>query len=67
MKDMVETELNKKLATSFLEVDDEPQNLAEAIISLWSVNKAGQLAKLKQVSFDYDGKYTPSKDNNMRL
>lgn len=47
--------------------DERYPNLAEALISLWQVNKKGQMKKIKQVSFDYEKFYSATKALNMRL
>lgn len=43
-------------------VCDRFPNMAEALISMWQVTKAGQLRKIKQVSFDYENEYCATKD-----
>lgn len=47
--------------------EEEQSNMAEAIVSIWAINKQGHLQKTKQVSFDYDAPYAQSRNNVMRL
>ena len=49
------------------EMEDDNDAVVEAILSLWNCNSRGQLIKKKQISFVYDYKFSPSKDDRLRL
>jgi len=63
-KDAVQKDKNK---LAFMETDNGKDAVAEGVISLWKITSTGQLTKDKEISFNYNQNFIPTKDKRMML